>query len=68
MEKDPAARHVVEHHFPGSRYYDDIAEVEEKDVIARSLQYGQVLLVLIGAGPPCQGVSGLNSQRKCPEG
>ena len=63
MEKDPCARRVVEHHFPGSVHYPDIAEVEEKEVIAWSLTYGQVEMVIIGAGPPCQGVSGLNSQR-----
>lgn len=30
-----------------------------------AMAYGQVeLVLLVGAGPPCQGVSGLNSQRK----
>ena len=29
-----------------------------------SLRFSQVGLVLLGAGPPCQGVSGLNAQRK----
>ena len=64
IEKDPDARRVVEHHFPGTLHYPDIAEVSEKDVVRWSLTYGQVEMVLIGAGPPCQGVSGLNSQRK----
>ena len=64
IEKDPCARRVVEHHFPGTVHYPDIAEVEEKDVISWSLTFGQVEMVLLGAGPPCQGVSGLNSQRK----
>lgn len=64
VEKDPAARRVVEHHFPGTLHYDDIEKLKEADVIQWSLTYGQVEMVLIGAGPPCQGVSGLNSQRK----
>ena len=64
VEKDPGARRVVEHHFPGTMRYPDVVEIEEKDVKAWALTYGQVELVLIGAGPPCQGVSGLNSQRK----
>ena len=29
-----------------------------------SLKFSQVGLVLLGAGPPCQGVSGLNASRK----
>ena len=61
IEKDPAARRVVEHHFPGTLHYSDIVDVTE---VQWSLTFGQVELVLIGAGPPCQGVSGLNSQRK----
>ena len=65
IEKDPCARRVVEHHFPGTVHYPDIVEVKEKDVVSWSLMYGQVQMVILGAGPPCQGVSaGLNSQRK----
>ena len=64
IEKDPCARRVVEHHFPGTVHYPDVAEVEEKDVISWSLTFGQFEMVILGAGPPCQGVSGLNSQRK----
>ena len=64
VEKDAAGRRVVEHHFPDSLHYDDIAEVTEEDVQRWALRYGQASLILIGAGPPCQGVSGLNSQRK----
>ena len=64
VEKDAAARRVVEHHFPDSWRYDDVAELTEGDVQRWALRYGQASLILIGAGPPCQGVSGLNSQRK----
>ena len=64
VEKDPGARRVVEHHFPGTLHYQDIVKIEEKDIVSWSLTFGQVEMVLIGAGPPCQGVSGLNSHRK----
>ena len=47
IEKDPCARRVVEHHFPGTVHYPDIVEVKEKDVVSWSLMYGQVIL---GAG------------------
>ena len=64
VEKDAAARRVVEHHFPASLHYDDIDKVAEEDVVKWSRTHGQASLIIIGAGPPCQGVSGLNSQRK----
>ena len=64
VEKDPVARRVVEHPFPGILHYPDVVEITEKDVVQWSLTYGQIEMVLLGAGPPCQGVSGLNSQRK----
>ena len=64
VEKDKEARRVVEHHFPDSWHYEDVAKLTEEDVQRWSLRFGQASLILIGAGPPCQGVSGLNSQRK----
>ena len=41
------ARRVVEHHFPGTVHYPDIVEVKEKDVVSRSLMYGQVEMVIL---------------------
>ena len=64
VEKDAGARRVVEHHFPDSWHYDDVAEISTEDVQRWALRFGQASLILIGAGPPCQGVSGPNSQRK----
>ena len=64
VEKDIAGRRVVEHHFPDGWHYEDVVEIKEEDVQKWALRYGQASLILIGAGPPGQGVSGLNSQRK----
>ena len=55
---------MVEHHFPDSWPYEDVAGITEADVRKWALRYGQASLIIIGAGPPCQGVSRLNSQRK----
>ena len=64
VEKQEAGHRVVEYHFPGSVLLNDVAAITEKDVRGWSLQYGQVDLVLLGGGPPCQGVSGLNASRR----
>ena len=64
VEKEPTARRVVESHYPGVIHYDDAAAVQDEDVRGWSLKFSQAALVVIGAGPPCQGVSGLNADRK----
>ena len=64
VEKQEAGHRVVEYHFPGSVLLNDVAAITEKDVRGWSLQYGQVDMVLLGGGPPCQGVSGLNASRR----
>ena len=64
VEKEAAARRVVESHYPGVLHYDDVAAVQDEDVRGWSLKFSEGALVLIGAGPPCQGVSGLNADRK----
>ena len=35
-----------------------------KVLVEWSLRFSQCSLVIVGAGPPCQGVSGLNSDRR----
>ena len=64
VEKSKAAARVVEHHFPGSLLVDDVQLVDQEMVKQWSQKYSQVSLVVVGAGPPCQGVSGLNAARK----
>lgn len=64
VESNPAAARVVEAHFPGSVHVPDIALVDEAMVVSWSLRFSQCSVVLLGGGPPCQGVSGLNADRK----
>eukprot|EP00438_Fugacium_kawagutii_P032621 Skav203452 [mRNA] locus=scaffold2237:11541:14576:- [translate_table: standard] len=64
VESNPAARRVVEAHYPGSVMVASVQEVSEELVRSWACQFSQCALVLLGAGPPCQGVSGLNSDRK----
>lgn len=64
VEKQVAGRTVVEYHFPNTVRVEDVNMVDESVVKGWSLKFGQVALVLIGGGPPCQGVSKLNARRK----
>ena len=64
VEKNPVAARVVEAHFPGTILVQDVSEVSEEMVKEWSLIFSQASVVLLGAGPPCQGVSGLNADRK----
>ena len=64
VEKSAEAQRVLESYFPDIIQVDDVADVTEELVRRWALAYPSVGLVLIGAGPPCQGVSGLNSDRK----
>ena len=64
VESNPEARRVVESNFPDCEHLDDVAKVDRQQVRLWALKYSTVCLVLVGAGPPCQGVSGLNSDRK----
>eukprot|EP00438_Fugacium_kawagutii_P017572 Skav222235 [mRNA] locus=scaffold3059:49406:52188:- [translate_table: standard] len=64
VEKQETGRKVVEYHFPTTIHVNDVNLIDEEMVRTWSLKFGQVALVLIGGGPPCQGVSGLNSRRR----
>ena len=64
MEKNPVAARVVEAAFPGRILVQDVSEVSEEMVKEWSLTFSHASVVLLGAGPPCQGVSGLNADRK----
>ena len=64
VELDPRGRRVVESWFPGSLFFEDIREFGEKEIQEIALLHSNVGLVIIGAGPPCQGVSGLNVDKK----
>ena len=64
VEKNPQARRVVEAHYPGVVHVEDVTHISEELVREWSLRFSQCSLVVLGAGPPCQGVSGLNFDRK----
>eukprot|EP00435_Cladocopium_sp_Y103_P043465 s1760_g12.t1 len=64
IEKDPQAQRVVEANFADSERISDVELVDDEMVKQWSLKYSAVGLVIVGAGPPCQGVSGLNCDRK----
>ena len=64
IEKDPKGRRVVESFFPETEFFDDVVEFGADEVAQLALKYSNVGVVLVGAGPPCQGVSGLNADRK----
>lgn len=64
VERSEEARRVLEANFPDCEHVDDVALVDEAMVQPWALKYNSASLMLVGAGPPCQGVSGLNSDRK----
>lgn len=64
VEKEASASRVLESRFPGTIFVDDVVKVDSDMVKSWACQFTQVGLILIGAGPPCQGVSGLNANRR----
>eukprot|EP00435_Cladocopium_sp_Y103_P013778 s336_g3.t1 len=64
IEQSPEARRVVESFFPDTIFVEDVVGVDLAMVKQWALRYPNVGLVLVGAGPPCQGVSGLNADRR----
>ena len=64
VEISPEANRVVESYFPDVVCVKDVAEVTDERALEWRMRFANVGLVLLGAGPPCQGVSGLNSDRK----
>ena len=64
VEKLASARRVVESFFPDTIFVEDVNDVTEELVIEWSLRFSSVGLIVLGSGPPCQGVSGLNADRR----
>ena len=68
VEKEGAGRRVVESiveaFFPDTTFHDDVKTVDAEVVGSLAMRFPSVAMVLIGAGPPCQGVSGLNASKK----
>ena len=64
VEKSPEARRVVESAFADTIFVEDVAEVDATMVAGWACRFSQVGLILLGAGPSCQGVSGLNVDKR----
>ena len=64
VEKCPEARRVVESFFPDALFVEDIELIDQEMVTQWALRFSGVSLILVGGGPPCQGVSGLNVDRR----
>ena len=63
VECNPEARWVVESNFPDCEHVDAVEKVDWAMVQSCSLKYTSVGLVLVGSGPPCQGVLGLSNRK-----
>ena len=64
VEKNPKAARVVESHFPNTILVSHVEDVDLEMVQQWAQRFSQVAVVVVGGGPPCQGVSGLNASRK----
>ncbi len=63
-EVSSEASRVLESHFPDSTAIGAVQDIAEEMVVGWACKYSNVSVVVVGGGPPCQGVSGLNSDRK----
>lgn len=64
VEKSPMASRVVESRFPQTLFVQDVQDINEEMVKLWPTRFSQASLTVLGGGPPCQGVSGLNAARK----
>ena len=64
VEKSKAAARVVESQFPNTVVVGSVEDVDRETVKGWAQQFSQAAVVVVGGGPPCQGVSGLNAARK----
>lgn len=64
IEKSEPANRVVESFFPEVIAVPDVMDVNSELVLQWSLRFSNVGVIIVGAGPPCQGVSGLSADKK----
>ena len=57
-------RRVVESHFPSTVFVENVELIDRDMVQPWACQFGYVGLIVLGAGPPCQGVPGPNYHRR----
>ncbi|CAE8625209.1 unnamed protein product, partial [Polarella glacialis] len=63
IENNMEAIRVIRANYPSTQHFSDIRSFGEAQVRQLALSFPRAQLVLIGAGPPCQGVSALNAGR-----
>ena len=63
-EVSAEAARVLESRFPDSVSVGAVQEITESMVMSWACRYSNVGAVVVAGGPPCQGVSGLNADRK----
>ena len=63
-EVSPEGSRVLESHFPDCTHVGNVEGIDEEMVQGWAAKFSNVGVVVVGGGPPCQGVSGLNSDRK----
>ena len=65
VEVKKEASRVLESKFPSTLFVEGgVESVDDEMVRSWACQFSQAAVVILGAGPPCQGVSGLNSERR----
>ena len=64
VETNPQARRVVESAFPSVKHMADVTEISEVMVRELASEFPTVTAVILGGGPPRQGVRALNVARK----
>eukprot|EP00438_Fugacium_kawagutii_P033212 Skav210557 [mRNA] locus=scaffold2699:145044:159460:- [translate_table: standard] len=64
VEVQDEASRVLESRFPATTFVKQVQEVDEAMVLSWACKFSQAIVVIVGAGPPCQGVSGLNADRR----
>ena len=63
-EVSEAGNRVLEGNFPDSLHVGNVKNITEEMVKDWAARFSNVGVVLVAGGPPCQGVSGLNADRK----
>ena len=64
VEQNQDAQRVLESHFPSSKCFPDVTKLTKENIYEIAAAFPNCCGVLLGGGPPCQGVSKLNASRK----
>ena len=65
VEVKKEASRTLESKFPSTVFIEaGVEAVDDEMVRSWACRFSQAAVVILGAGPPCQGVSGLNSERR----